>query len=280
MLTVTDLDIQGVRCAVHDTGPRESSEAVVFVHGNPGPMDDWEDLAPAVAELGRVVAMDMPGYGRADHPRDFDYTVDGYGRYLGALLDRLEVKRAHLVLHDFGGPWGLKWATDHPEAVASLTLINTGVLVGYKWHKYAKIWQTPILGELFQLSANAPLLQLSLNRDNPRPVPRSFVERVMRYADWGHKHAVLALYRACKNPDAAFGAIAERLPRLSAPACIIWGELDPYLPVDLGLEQKQFFPQAEVRVLPGLGHWPFMDDPVAVREPLVHFLRKHVGAGR
>ncbi len=88
MLRAVDHVVAGVRCAVHDGGP-SGKEAVVFVHGNPGPMDDWEEFGPAVASFARVVAMDMPGYGRAEHPKDFDYTIDGYGGYLGALIDHL-----------------------------------------------------------------------------------------------------------------------------------------------------------------------------------------------
>src|SRR5581483_9339188 len=144
------------------------SEAVVFVHGNPGAMDDWEGLVPDAAKLARVAAMDMPGYGRADHPRRFDYTVEGYARHLGGVLDQLGVRRAHLVLHDFGGPWGLQWAADHPGSLASLTLINTGIVRGYKWHLFARIWQTPILGELFQLVATARMFEASLKRSNPK----------------------------------------------------------------------------------------------------------------
>lgn len=67
MLATKDLVIDGVRCAVHDSDP-DNREAVVFVHGNPGPMDDWEDLIPAVIPFARAVAMDMPGYGRANIP--------------------------------------------------------------------------------------------------------------------------------------------------------------------------------------------------------------------
>src|SRR5215213_1026985 len=151
MFATKDFLIDGVRCAVYDSEPGKP-EAAVFVHGNPGPMDDWEELIPAVAPFARAVAMDMPGYGRADHPRRFDYTIDGYARYLGRLLDQLAVERAHLVLHDFGGPWGLRWAVDHPGRIASLTLINSGVLDGYRWQSFARIWQTPVLGELAQLT--------------------------------------------------------------------------------------------------------------------------------
>lgn len=277
MLPTAYHTIAGVRCAVHDSDPARR-EAVVFVHGNPGPMDDWEELAPAVAAFARVIAMDMPGYGRAEHPKHFDYTVSGYGRYLGALLDHLHVERAHLVLHDFGGPWGLRWLADHPDRVASLTLINCGVMDGYKWHSFAKVWQTPILGELAQLTTTAWGMHRALNRMSPRPLPRAFIDRVMRYADWGHKRAVLKLYRASKNIGGSAAAFADAPFAQQLPACVIWGAGDPFIPVEFAEKQKRYFPRAEVHVLPCLGHWPFIDDVAAVRGPLVEFLRRQIGA--
>ena len=112
-------------------GPPEDAEAVVFVHGNPGPADDWRDLLARAGELGRAIAPDMPGYGRAGKPKDFSYSVDGYAGYLAALLDQLGITRAHIVAHDFGGPWALAWAARHPGALASATLINSGVGIGF-----------------------------------------------------------------------------------------------------------------------------------------------------
>jgi pimeloyl-ACP methyl ester carboxylesterase len=274
MLQPVDHVVAGVRCAVHDSDPTRR-EAVVFVNGNPGPMDDWEELAPAVATFARVVAADMPGYGRAERPRRFDYAVEGYARYLGALLDHLSVERAHLVLHDFGGPWGLRWANDHPDRVGSTTLINCGVLEGYKWHRFARIWQTPVLGELAQLTTTAGGMHRALNRMNPKPLPRSFIDRVMKYADWGHKRAVLRLYRASKHVGKATPQLGEFARTL--PVCVIWGAGDPFIQVEFAEKQKRYFPLAEVHVLPGLGHWPFIDDVGAVRTPLVGFLRRVVG---
>ena len=272
MLT-TDHAIEGVRCAVYDSGPG-NREAVVFVHGNPGPMDDWEELAPAVTPFSRAVAMDMPGYGRADHPKHFDYTVEGYARYLGVLLDRLSVERAHLVLHDFGGPWGLRWAAGNPNRVGSVTLINCGVLEGYKWHTFARVWQTPILGELSQLTTTKWGMRRAINGMSPKPMPDAFFDRVMRYADWGHKRAVLRLYRASKHLGQQGPAIPEFAQAI--PVCVIWGAGDPFIPVEFAERQKRYFPLAEVHVLHGLGHWPFIDDVEAVRAPLVEFLRRQV----
>ena len=59
------------------------------------------------------------------------------------------------MLHDFGGPWGLHWASEHLSALASLTLFNVGILPGYRWHKFARIWRTPIVGEVLQALTSA-----------------------------------------------------------------------------------------------------------------------------
>lgn len=274
MLPTADHVIDGVRCAVYDSDPGQR-EAVVFVHGNPGPMDDWEDLIPRVTPFARTVAMDMPGYGRADHPRTFDYTIDGYARYLGQLLDLLNVERAHLVLHDFGGPWGLRWAASNPNRVASITLINCGVLEGYRWHGFAKVWQTPILGELSQLAATKWGMKRAINGMGPKPMPDAFFDRVWKYADRGHKRAVLKLYRASKHVGKRAPPTPESAKTL--PVCVIWGAEDPFIQVEFAEKQKNYFPLAEVHILRGLGHWPFIDSVDAVQIPLVEFLKRQVG---
>lgn len=278
VLPIVEHRLAGVRCAVYDSGPADSAEAVVFVHGNPGPMEDWAELIPAVAGFARVIAMDMPGFGRSERPRAFEHSIAGHARYLGLLLDHLGVERAHLVLHDFGGPWGLRWALDHPDRLAGLVLINTGVLDGYRWHRYAKIWQTPVLGELFQLVSNKRAMRIALNRDNPVPLPDSYIDRVDRYADRAHKRAVLELYRNSRDPVSAFPEMNTDLAGIDLPVCVIWGDGDPYIPVRFARWQRNFFPEAEIHILEGLGHWPFIDDPQAVRAPLTTFLRTHVRA--
>ncbi|NKY58079.1 alpha/beta fold hydrolase [Nocardia flavorosea] len=278
VLPVTEYQLEGVRCAVCDSGPADSTEAVVFVHGNPGPMDDWAELIPAVAGFARAIAMDMPGFGRSERPRTFEHSIAGHARYLGLLLDHLGVERAHLVLHDFGGPWGLRWALDHRDRLAGLVLINTGVLDGYRWHRYAKIWQTPVLGELFQLVSNKRAMHIALNRDNPVPLPDSYIDRVDRYADRAHKRAVLKLYRNSRDPVSAFPEMDTDIAGCDLPVCVIWGDGDPYVPVRFARLQRNYFPDAEIHILEGLGHWPFIDDPQAVRTPLTAFLRTHMRA--
>jgi pimeloyl-ACP methyl ester carboxylesterase len=276
MLPVTNVSVAGVRSVVHDNQPGANSDAVVFVHGNPGPMDDFEPIIPAVSELGRVVAMDLPGFGRAEHPRDFDFSVPGYARHLAGLLDQVGVRQAHLVLHDFGGGFGLTWAARNLQRVASISLIGTGIMEGYRWHKFAKIWQTPILGELFQLVGTAGMFKRAVDQDNPIPMPREHTERVMSYADWAHKRAVLKLYRSARDLSTQLTSLQTELQKLVVPVCVMWPEGDPYLPVAYAPRQRETFPQAEVHILKGLGHWPTIDDPNAVLTHLLPFLKKQL----
>ena len=120
--------------------------------------------------LVRAVAWDHPGFGQADKPANFSYTVQGTG-HLGRRPDALGSKRAHLVLHDFGGPWGMAWAAAHPTAFASATLLTIGVLPGYHWHYLARIWRTPLLGELFNATTTRAEFRLLPRHGNPRGDP-------------------------------------------------------------------------------------------------------------
>jgi pimeloyl-ACP methyl ester carboxylesterase len=272
----TSIHVDGVRSLVRESGPSDAREAVVFMHGNPGSSEDWVDLMGRVGTFARAVAPDMPGFGKADRPRAFEYTVGGYARHLAGLLDALHVERVHLVLHDFGGPWGLAWASEHTGSLASLTLFNVGVLPGYRWHKFARLWRTPVVGELLQLVTTRRSFGLFLNRDNPRPFPKAFLDRMYEDADAGMKRAVLKLYRATSDLGAMVDHVAGKLGPLHVPALVLWGTGDAYLPVRYAEEQRKFFDVREVRLMPGCGHWPFIDDPEGAAEPMVRFLRERL----
>jgi pimeloyl-ACP methyl ester carboxylesterase len=275
-MSESSVSIDGVRSPLLEFGSADASEAAVFVHGNPGSIRDWESLARGVSEFGRAVAIDMPGFGTADKPVNFDYSVAGYAHHLGKLLTERGVRRAHLVMHDFGGPWGLAWAATNPQAVASVTCINTGVLSGYRWHYLARIWQTPVLGELFMASTTKAGMRLLLRHGNPRGLPPQYFDHVYQTFDRGTRRAVLRLYRNSRNTEDAARQLTTALRPLDLPALIIWGAHDPYIPVEFAERQLQVFPHAEVKILPDSGHWPFADDPDSVAQAVLPFLRRQL----
>lgn len=269
------MTVAGVRSPYLHSGPASAEEAVVFVHGNPGSGKDWRYLLGQVGRFSRGVALDMPGYGAADKPADFDYTIEGYARHLAGALEALGIRRAHLVLHDFGGPWGIAWAANHPHNFASVTFINAGILPGYRWHYLARIWRAPLLGEIFMATVTRPFFHLSLKHGNPRGLPKAYVNQMFDDFDRATRQAVLKLYRA--TPEQRLnGDLARRLPLPPRPALVIWGSHDPYLPARYADEQAAFFPGAKVVKLDRSGHWPFADDPERVAGELVPFLQQQL----
>lgn len=267
------LEVGGTRTRLVQAGPGEASEAVVFLHGNPGSADDWERLVEAAGSAGkRAVAFDLPDFGETAAPAGFQHDVPSYAGFVAEALERLGIERVHLVLHDFGGPIGLVWAMMHPDALASVTLIDTGVLPGYRWHKLARVWRTPVIGELLQATATRRAFRSLLNRNEPQGLPREFVDKMYDHYDKPTRRAVLALYRATDDPGSMSEGLIGLLAPRDIPALVIWGEHDAYLPASYAQRQREAFPSADVHVLPVSGHWPFADAPETVERLLVEFL--------
>jgi pimeloyl-ACP methyl ester carboxylesterase len=277
-LTERQITVSGLHTRLLEAGPADATEAVVFVHGNPGSAGDWRALAGQTGTFARSVAFDMPGFGHADKPRDFGYSVRTEAEFLDAALTELGVERVHFVLHDLGGPWGMEWAAAHPDRVAGVVLFNTGVFIGYRWHILARIWQKPVLGELFMATTSRVAFRTLTNRGQKRKLPRPYLDEMYDNFDRGTRHAVLKHYRAEAHPEPDGRRQAATLRPHDVPALVIWGARDPYLGLELSETQKQAFPSARIEVLPDSGHWPFIDNPNEVNAHVLPFLREMTSA--
>ncbi|MBH0777207.1 alpha/beta fold hydrolase [Nocardia bovistercoris] len=275
-VTSTRLRAHGVTGTLLQAGDPAATEAVVFLHGSPGNAGDWSDFLGPTGEFARAVAFDMPGFGDARTFAGFDHRVEGdYRDFLIHAMDELGLARVHLVGHDFGVPWGLAWAAARPERLASLTLINAGAMQDYRWHMYARVWQTPLLGELTQRISNRRGMRILLRRANPR-LPVDFIDRMYDKYDAHTRATVLSLYRAARDPEAMLTESLATLPT-TIPTLVLWGGDDPWLPARHAELQSMIWPDSRIEVLPGLGHWCFADDPRAVADLLLPFLRAQVG---
>jgi pimeloyl-ACP methyl ester carboxylesterase len=272
-LTTGRIVVNGLASPCIQSGDANAETAVIFLHGNPGSSGDFRQLIAACGRQGRAVAFDMPGFGQADKPADFPYNVRGYTAHLDAALAQLGVRRAQLVMHDFGGGWGLAWAAQHPRQIASLTLINTGLLLGYHWHRAARIWQTPLLGELAMALTNRQTFGAALNAGQKNALPPAFVDEMYHNFDQGTRRAVLKLYRAHAGTRGMAGERTEPLRAITAPLLVVWGKRDPYLPVALAKRQAEVFPDIQYAWLDDAAHWPFIDEPAEVGSVLLPFLQ-------
>jgi pimeloyl-ACP methyl ester carboxylesterase len=220
-------------------GPNQASEAVVFIHGNPGSAGDFKDLVEQLGEHRRAIAFDLPDFGQTVAAPDFGHTVDEYAGFVDQILNTLGISHVHLVLHDFGGPIGLTWAAQHLGKNASITLINTGLLLDYKWHRAARAWQTRGVGELLQGITTRSMFRRVTGNAEPRGLPREFLDQMYDNYDRRTRAAVLDLYRDSKKISEAHAKLVPLFAAADIPSMVIWGAGDPYLGAEMAERQKR-----------------------------------------
>ena len=240
----------------------------VYCHGNPTHSEDW---LPFLERGGRAIAIDLPGWGRSDRPPGFDYTMHGLSSFLYRCLEALGVGDHDLVVHDWGA-LALIGTQGRPHALRRLVIINAvPLLPGYRWHWVARLWRRRGVGELLNaVSTRAgTALLLRQARGDRTPMPEDFVDMIWRHWDRGTRRAVLQLYRDA-DPHKLAAAGAE-LGAISSPALVLWGEREPYLPVEFAHRYAEALPAAELDLRPACGHWPWLDDP-SVIDRVLRFL--------
>ena len=238
------------------------------------PDDEWVEPPPyetGFLERSGGIAVDLPGFGRSGKPTFLRYTIDEYDRFLERFLDHIGVQRVKLVVHDWGAV-GLAFAQRLPERVERLVIINAvPFLPGYRWHRTARIWRTPGLGELAMGSTNAFTTELLTRESNvtPGPMPGAWRASVLEHFDHGTQRAILRLYRS--SPPSVLTAAGANLGALQMPALVVWGMRDPYIPARFAGEYARALPNAQLVEVPDAGHWPWIDRPELI-ERVVEFL--------
>jgi pimeloyl-ACP methyl ester carboxylesterase len=268
------VDVAGVKTFVRH-GSGGEGPPTIFVHGNPDSSLEWLPFLARAPDIGGpVIAPDLPCFGRSERPprERFDCKLTTYERWFQQLLGALEIDSYRLVVHDWGA-LALASASRHPDRVGRLVVIDSVPLhAGYRWHWIARlVWRPALIGELsMPMFGRFTLTHLSrLSSPRPGPQDAAWIEQVAAHLDRGTKRAILALYRSA-DPDELARA-GSRLGELGCPALVVWGEGDPYVGLVEGERYARVLPQARLRTVPGVGHWPWREEPALVDE-IVAFL--------
>jgi pimeloyl-ACP methyl ester carboxylesterase len=243
----------------------------LYLHGVPDSSDEW------LAFLARSggLAPDLPGFGRSGKPGSLSFTIDEYADFVESFLALTATERVSMVVHDWGAV-GLAFAQRHPERIERLVVINAvPLLPGYRWHRTARIWRTPILGELSMGTINERVLRRLSHESNatPGPMPAQWRESVLAHFDQGTQRAILRLYRS--SPPPVLAAAGERLGELDVPSLVVWGQRDPYIPARFGKAYADVL-GAELLELADAGHWAWLDRPDAI-DRVVEFVGAEPG---
>ena len=263
-----EAEIGGTQVVWHEDEPRTP---ILYLHGVPNAGRMWD---PFLARTGGI-APDLPGFGESGKSAAFDYSIKGYGDFLEAFVDHLGLDRLKLVMHDWGAV-GLELAQRRPEAIERMVLIDlVPFLPGYRWHRTARIWRTPVVGELFMGAGTKWGTKRWLRMEKalrPEHVD-DFVESIWPHNDHGTQRAILKLYRSA--PPDVLARAGDRLGDVKAPGLVVWGENDRFLPDRFAHDYAAALGgEARVEVVPGAIHWIWLERPGVV-DTVAAFLDGH-----
>jgi pimeloyl-ACP methyl ester carboxylesterase len=267
------VEIDGTPVNYVDIGAGEL-EPIVFVHGLGGQWQNFLENIPRAAQERRVIALDLPGFGRTPEPHD-RITIPGYGRCVDALCEKLSLGRVDIVGNSMGGFVAAEVAIQFPERIDQLILVSAAGITS------ADIARRPIW------------------------VAGRIATAVVSYGAASHRHiasrpksrhlalALVARYPSLLRPDLAYegffkGAgkpgfdnalracleydFRDRLPEIRQPTLIVWGEKDSIIPVKDAEEFERLIPDSRKVVMRDTGHIPMAERPSTFNDLMMDFL--------
>jgi haloalkane dehalogenase len=264
-------EVDGLRMHYVDEG---SGAPVVCFHGEPTWAYLYRKMIGPLSAAGlRVIAPDYAGFGRSDKPTDRGwYTYDRHSEYVGSLLETLDLRDVTVVVHDWGGPIGLRWATENEERVARLVILNTGLFAGQvneafmSWRNFAERNPDLPVGFIIQ-SATVTDLPQEIMDGYEAPWPTSESKA-------GVAQFPLLVPIERDDPGVAeMGAVREHLAAWQKPALICFSDSDPIFPPKAGQRFVELIPGAhELRVVQGGAHFLQEDKGEEIAAAIVGFL--------
>lgn len=231
----------------------------------------WDTTLSVLAGAGRrALAPDLPGYGASPVVRPATWAMhrDAFEDWRQAQgLERLA-----LVVHDWGGLIGLRWACDHPEAVSALIISDTGFFPDGKWHGMAELMRTPGEGEKLLDGLDEDGF-VALMRQSSKGMTDAAIASYWRaFATADGRAAQLELYRS--GEFAELEPYVGKLAALAVPTLLLWGEDDPFAPIAGARRLLAEIPHAELEVIPGAGHFVVEDEPERYAATVAAFLTR------
>jgi haloalkane dehalogenase len=248
-------EVEGLRLAHLDEG---DGAPVVFVHGEPTWSFLWRHVLVPVRDAGfRCIAPDLAGFGRSDKPIELDwYSYDRHVAHTASLLEELDVRDATIVVHDWGGPIGLRLAVEHPQRIARIAILDTGLFTGHQrmtdaWNAFrdfvARTEDLPVGMLVRGACKNDPGDAVIAAYDAPYPSID---------AKAGARAFPLLIPQTPDAPGAAAGArVLEALREDRRPALMLWADSDPVLPLSVGETFAAAIGQPAPRVIANASHF-------------------------
>jgi pimeloyl-ACP methyl ester carboxylesterase len=263
-------------------GPADAGATAVYVHGLGGSATNWTDLSAQLATRVPGVSLDLPGFGRTEPPRHFDYSMPAHADTVARFVRGLDAGPVHLFGNSMGGAISMLVASRHPELVRTLTLISPAMPdLRPRFSRmsdprlavaYLPLVGPPVRRSMAREDVDRRVMRLlSLCFAQPEKIPES---RRREAADemvarerlvWSNPalaRSTVGLFRTWLAPRSR--SLWSIAPTISAPTLVVWGAKDKLVTVRKAPRTAQLLPRGRLLVLPNTGHVSQMERPGTV----------------
>jgi pimeloyl-ACP methyl ester carboxylesterase len=276
-LPVHKAAVKNIEVAYIDEG--SGDQTLLLIHGLGSNAKAWLRNIPAWTKDYRVIAVDLPGYGKSDKGY-YEYSLPFYTEVICDLLDQLQIDQAVWIGHSMGGQIAMVAALERSERVSHLVLISpAGLEVFEEGEGY---WLSHVLTPEFVRDTTVRNIAVNLNSNFYDLPPEAEFMITDRIQVRGAKDFERYCYAVSKNVGAMINApVRERLGEIKQPTLVLFGERDRLIPNpylhggwtgDVAAIGRDEIPGSEVKLLPDCGHFVQFEKSAETNAAVLEFL--------
>jgi pimeloyl-ACP methyl ester carboxylesterase len=268
------LDLSGARLYYYAAGTRGAGVPVVFIHGFPTSSHLWNDVVPLMPQGHRLVVLDLLGFGRSDRPLSRPVDARAHAQRLIEVFNELQIDRACVVGHGFGGGVAQALAIDHADRISHLGLVDSAAFTHWPAMSRSLTRAALPMMQLLPPHALIGVLHTDLLRGYSHPERAGHaIDLYLRPFDCAEgRDAIVAHVKALAAAENK--TLAPLLPTVAAPTAIVWGDGDRVMPVSLARRLAQAIPNATLDVIEGVRHFTPTEAPREVADTLQRLLQR------
>jgi len=279
VLPTTTVQVRNIDVACIDQGSGDTT--LLLIHGLGSNAKAWLRNIPAWARDCRVIAVDLPGYGKSDKGY-YDYSLDFYAQVLTELLDALDIERAVWVGHSLGAQIAMVAALEYPERVQKLVLISPAGFERFDEGEGA--WMKKVMTPELVRDTTIRQIDINLRSNFYRTPPEADFMITDRIQIRGAPDFERYCYAVSRNVAAMIDhPVWEQLPDIAQPALVLFGENDQLIPnrflhggwtSRVAEEGTAALPNARLVLVPECGHFVQFEKPERTNAVVLEFLRE------
>lgn len=252
-------------------------EVIVLIHGTGASLHTWDEWTETLKQFYRVVRLDLPAFGLTGANSNGDYSIKNYTSFIQKFLKTINIDSCYMVGNSLGGNIAWNYAVDYPEDIKKLILVDaSGLPTGKSQPWIFKLAKTPVLNSIVLYFTPKIIIKKNLEQvyEDDLKITEGLVNRYHEMSlREGNRKAFID--RAKTDFNLTDSNNINRLPKVTSPTLIIWGDKDSWIPLENGKQMDNLIPNSELVVIKNSGHVPMEENSIESVELVLEFLIKN-----